>query len=223
MTYNDNAGTNTGGTLTIFETVNGVTTALDNITFANGDYLTTNFNVSSGGNGGTLITDPPVSSTDTTATSLFNGISDSFVFIGSAGADTLIDASGGNNTIIGGGGGDTLIGGGSSDTFVFKAITDSQPGSGHFDTIADFNHGADHIDIAAINGLNSDNQAVNFNLLASTPTSIAAHTIDILTSGGNTVIYANASGTAQNISSSDMEIHLMNVANVTSADFIIHH
>jgi len=83
--------------------------------------------------------------------------------------------------------------------------------------------GADHIDIAAINGLNSDNQAVNFNLLASTPTSIAAHTIDILTSGGNTVIYANASGTAQNISSSDMEIHLMNVANVTSADFIIHH
>ena len=154
---------------------------------------------------------------------MFNGISDSFVFIGSAGADTLIDASGGNNTTIGGGGGDTLIGGGNSDTFVFKAITDSQPGSGHFDTIADFNHGADHIDIAAINGLNSDNQAVNFNLLASTPTSIAAHTIDILTSGGNTVIYANASGTAQNISSSDMEIHLMNVANVTSADFIIHH
>jgi hypothetical protein len=72
--YDDNAGTNTGGTLTIFETVNGVTTALDNITFANGDYLTTNFNVSSDGNGGTLITDPPVSSTDTTATSFFNGI-----------------------------------------------------------------------------------------------------------------------------------------------------
>jgi len=130
--------------------------------------------------------------------------------------------SGGNNT-IGGGGGGTLIGGDSSDTFVFKANTDSQPGSGHFDTIADFHHGADHIDLAAISGLNSDNQAVNFNSLASTPAAIAAHTIDIVTNGGNTVIYANASGTAQNIASSDMEIHLANVTNVTSADFIIHH
>lgn len=149
--------------------------------------------------------------------------SDSFIFIGSAKADTLIGGSGGNNTIIGGGGGDTLVGGANSDTFVFKAVTDSQPGSGHFDTIADFNHGADYIDIAAISGLNSDNQSINFSSLSSIPTSIAAHTIDIVTSGGSTIIYANASGMAQNIGSSDMEIHLMNVTNVTSTDFIIHH
>jgi hypothetical protein len=149
--------------------------------------------------------------------------SDSFVFIGSASADTLIGGSGGNNTITGGGGGDTLTGGGSSDTFVFKAITDSQPGRGHFDTITDFTHNSDHIDFAAINGLNSNVQAVAFNSLAAAPGSIAAHTIDIVTSGGSTVIYANASGMAQNIVSSDMEIHLMSMTNVTSSDFILHH
>ena len=39
-TYGDNAGADTGGTLTVFETTNGTTTAVDSITFANGDYTT---------------------------------------------------------------------------------------------------------------------------------------------------------------------------------------
>ena len=58
-TYFDNAGSDTGGTLTIFETINGTTTALDTLIFANGDYTTANFILTSDGNGGTLIADPP--------------------------------------------------------------------------------------------------------------------------------------------------------------------
>src|SRR6185437_3130958 len=81
--------------------------------------------------------------------------SDSFVIIGSAGADTLIGGQNGN-TITGGGGGDTLTGG--SDTFVFVAPSDSHPGAGNFDTITDFTHNSDHLDLAAINGLNSNVQ-----------------------------------------------------------------
>ena len=226
-TYYDNAGSGTGGTLTVFDTTNGVTTTVDSISFANGDYTTANFILTSDGHGGTLIADPPAdSSTATVDTGAHLATSDSFVFNGSASANTLTSGSGGNNTTtttIGGGGGDTPTGGGNGDTFVFNAIAAAQPGGGHFDTINDFNHGADHIDLAAINGLNSNNQAVNFNLLVSTPTAIAAHTVDIVTNGGNTVIYANASGTVQNIASVDVEIHLTNVINVTSADFIIHH
>ena len=61
-TYYDNTGSNTGGTLTIFETVNGVTTAVDSITFANGDYTTANFKLMSDGSGGTLVADPPADS-----------------------------------------------------------------------------------------------------------------------------------------------------------------
>ena len=62
---------------------------------------------------------------------------DSFSFIGSSKADTLIGGAHGD-TIFGGGGGDTLTGGGGADTFVFKATTESRPGSGNFDTITDF-------------------------------------------------------------------------------------
>ena len=136
----------------------------------------------------------------------------SFVFIGTESADTLIGSSNGNNIISGGGGGDRLTGGGSSDTFVFKAVTDSMPGS--FDTIANFDHGADHIDLTAISGADS-----NFNSLPATPTSIATHTIDIVATGGNTVIYVNASGSAQTIGISD-KIHLTNVTNVTLQIFL---
>ena len=149
--------------------------------------------------------------------------SDSFAIIGSAGADTLIGGSNGNNTITGGGGGDTLTGGGANDTFVFKAITDSQPGAGHFDTITDFTHNSDHIDFAAINGLNSTVQAVSFNSLTAAPANIAAHTIDIVTSGGNKVIYANSTAASETLANASMEIHLTGVTNVASTDFILHH
>ena len=71
--------------------------------------------------------------------------------IGSAHNDTLI-GSGSANVLTGGAGGDTLTGGGANDTFVFKAVTDSQPGTGQFDTITDFTHDSDHIDLSAIAG-----------------------------------------------------------------------
>ena len=150
--------------------------------------------------------------------------SGSFNFIGSAHADT-IKGGAGNDTMTGGGGGDTLTGGGGSDTFVFAAPSDSHPGAGNFDTITDFTHNSDHLDLAAINGLNSNVQSVtvNFPPLTSAPSSIAAHTIDILTSGGNTVIYANASGSSQTLGNASIEIHLTNVTNVTPSDFILHH
>jgi hypothetical protein len=60
--YSDNAGSDTGGALTIFETVNGVTTAVYSITFGDGDYTTANFVLTTDGHGGTLIADPPADS-----------------------------------------------------------------------------------------------------------------------------------------------------------------
>ena len=148
--------------------------------------------------------------------------SDSFVIIGSASADTLIGGSNGNNTITGGGGGDTLTGNGANDTFVYKFTTDSQPGAGHFDTITNFTHTLDHFDFSAISGLNSAVQGVTFNSLTAAPDSLAAHTIDIVTSGDNTVVYANASGATETLAHVDMEIHVNNATNVHSGDFILH-
>jgi hypothetical protein len=122
--YNDNAGTDTGGTLTIFES-GGV---VDSIKFATGEFTTANFTLSSDGSGGTLITDPPTSTTTAGATTTL--ASDSAV--------TVAGGSNGNNIIAGGdtmiGGGQanqTLTGNGNNDTFVFA------PGFGH-DTITNF-------------------------------------------------------------------------------------
>ena len=205
--YDDNAGTDTGGTLTIFDSGNSV----DNITFANGEYNTASFTLSSDGSGGTLITDPPASTTTASTTS------------SSDGAGTLTVGLNGNNTITGSGIGDTLTGGDGHDTFVFNAVTNSQAGAAHFDTINDFTHNSDHIDFAAINGLNTGVQDVAFNSLTVAPGSIAAHTIDIVTIGGNTIVYANSTGSSESLANADMEIHLTGVTNVTSSDFILHH
>jgi hypothetical protein len=179
FTYDEKAGTDTGGTLTIF----GSGHAVDSITFANGEYNTASFTLSSDGSGGTLITDPPTSTTPIAAATTSSSDSD----------DTHIGGSNGNITITGGG--DILTGGGGHDTFVFKAITDSQPDVGHFDTITDFTHNSDHIDFAAINGLNSTVQAALFHSLAAAPGSIDPHVIDIAMIGSN----------------------------VASTDFILHH
>ena len=80
--YADNAGSNTGGTLAIFETVNGTTTAVNNIAFANGDYTTANFLLTNDGHGGTLIAEPPTSAPVTQLMSVFVGGpgNDNFVF-----------------------------------------------------------------------------------------------------------------------------------------------
>jgi Ca2+-binding RTX toxin-like protein len=152
------------------------------------------------------------------------GTSSNVAIFGSSGADTLTGGSGkdiimgngGNDTIIGGAGGDTLIGGAGNDIFKYLAVTDSRPGTGNFDTISDFAHGSDKIDFSAITGLTAVASAT------STPASIAAHTIEIVTIGGNTVIYANATNAVESTASADMEIHLTGVTNVTSTD-ILHH
>ena len=131
--YDDNAGMDTGGTLTIF----GSGHTVDSITFANGEYTTASFTLSSDGSGGTLITDPPTSTTPIAAATTSS--SDS--------AATLIGGSNGNNTITGGdiliGGGpanQSLTGTGNNDSFVFT------PGFGH-DTITNFQPTTDVLQI----------------------------------------------------------------------------
>ena len=122
-TYYDSDGSDTGGTLTIYENIEGTATAVDSIRFGNGDYTTKSFVLTGDGSGGVLVADPATS-----------------------GSGTVIDA---------GNGGNTLTGTAASDTFVFKAITDSQPGAGNFDTITNFTHNSDHIDLTAIAGANA--------------------------------------------------------------------
>ena len=143
--------------------------------------------------------------------------------IGSTHADTL-SGDINPNALTGSGGGDTMKGHAGealnptdATTYVYQATTDSNPGPGNFDTITDFAPGVDKIDLSAIKGLTAVASAF------SVPATIAPNTIEIVTSGGNTVIYANATAVPEATGSADMEIHLTGVTgltNVTSADLL---
>ena len=64
------------------------------------------------------------------------------------GSANVISGLGGNDIITGGGGADTLFGGVGADRFIFTALSDSGPASA--DTISDFLHGTDIINVSAI-------------------------------------------------------------------------
>jgi len=134
---------------------------------------------------------------------------------GTKGADAFTGTAA-NDTFVGAGGGDSLTGGGGFNTYKYNATSDSTPGSGHFDTITDFVHGTDKIDFTGITGLT---QVVG---ATSIPLTIAANTIELVATGGNTTIYANASAVAESTTSADMEVHLVGVTNMTFSD-ILHH
>ena len=121
------------------------------------------------------------------------------------------------------GSGDTIKLGTGIDTVVYTNVNQSTYKSA--DSIIGFNVSNDKIDFSAISGLNSNTQPVHINFLKSTPSSIAAHTIDVVTSGGNTEVYANATGSSELIKhhQEDMQVNLTGVAAPNSSDFIFHH
>ena len=124
VAYDDNAGADTGGTLTIFDGGN----AVGQLAFATGEFTTVSFNLVSDGSGGTLITDPPTSTTPAGSATTLTSDSAATVTGGSNG-NTII--AGGNAQIGGGQANQILTGNGNNDTFVFS------PGFGH-DTITNF-------------------------------------------------------------------------------------
>jgi hypothetical protein len=142
---------------------------------------------------------------------------------GTSGANTIVLSGGASFIVTGGGGADTMTGGSGHNTYKYGATSDSKPSAS--DTITNFNAANDKIGFSAISGLNSTVQNVGINFLTATPSSIAAHTIDVVTFGGNTIVYANASGSSETISNGheDMLIHLTGVgAGITASDFILH-
>ena len=173
--------------------------------------------------GGTLTIYGNIDGTETAVDSIRFGNGDyttnSFVLTGDGGGGVLIadQATSGSGTVIdAGNGGNTLTGTAASDTFVFKAITDSQPGAGNFDTITNFTYNSDHIDLTAIAGANAVQGPVD---AASTAD---AHSISWFVDSVNnqTIVYVNSGNTANHV---DMEIHLTGAnINLTGSD-ILHH
>jgi hypothetical protein len=103
-------------------------------------------------------------------------------------------------------------------TYAFNTTSNSTP-----TVINNFDVSQDKLDFSAIAGLNSTTQPVTINFLSSAPARIAPHTIDVVSVGGDTVVYANASAYNEKVIAGDMQINLTGVSNLNSSDFIFHH
>jgi Ca2+-binding RTX toxin-like protein len=149
-----------------------------------------------------------------TAFENLTGSSHDDVLTGNSAANVLTGGDG-NDILNGGSGADTLIGGLGNDTFVFKVLADSSPAAP--DTIDDFIHGSDKIDLSALDANLSvaGNQAFSF---GGQNSSAVAHSVTWFENGGNTIIQADANGNT----SADFLVVLKGVGlHLTASDFIL--
>jgi Ca2+-binding RTX toxin-like protein len=124
--------------------------------------------------------------------------------IGSPFNDT-ITGSAGANVLTGGLGADLLTGGGGNDVFVYRTIAEGG------DTITDFVHGQDQIDLSAIDSGGGG----PFNWAGTTPT---AHSVWFTEVAGNTLVQADNSGDT----TPDFQITLNGTAlGLTASDFVL--
>ena len=126
----------------------------------------------------------------------------------------------------------SLQNGGQVHNFVFAAAPEAAPAMGGAmpapatSTITDFHPGIDKFDLSAVAGLNTTHQSVDVHFIQgqTAPDTVAPHTIDVVSNGGNTTLYANAGDVAETISSghADIMINLKAVAALAMTDFVLH-
>ncbi|MBB2670972.1 UNVERIFIED_ORG: VCBS repeat-containing protein [Rhizobium esperanzae] len=115
------------------------------------------------------------------------------ILIGSQGLDTLYGGSG-NDTLNGSGEQDDLWGGSGNDTFVFTSVGDSTSVSP--DTIRDFHHGFDKIDVSGLDAYTVNPSIPGDQAFAWGGTTVTAHGAWYTESGGNTILHFDTNGDA---------------------------
>lgn len=136
---------------------------------------------------------------------------------GTAAADVL-QGGDGADTLAGGAGADTLAGGAGADRFVYRAAADSTAALS--DTITDFQHGVDQIDLGGIAGLQFQGQLAGSSNLTLNP-----HSLAFLETGGNTLVLANTTDVVEIVNATDthaadMKIVLLGAnLGLTGSDF----
>lgn len=135
-------------------------------------------------------------------------------FCSGGGGDDIIDGRFGNDTIIGGAGADRLTGGADADFFVYLADSDSRRSAP--DIITDFDSaGIDKIDLSAIDAIAGGLDDAFVFRGGAKINDIGQ--LRVFTSGGNTFIDINLSGTA----AAEMRIQLSGIVTLDAADFIL--
>ncbi|AJC78289.1 VCBS repeat-containing/serralysin-like metalloprotease domain-containing protein [Rhizobium etli bv. phaseoli str. IE4803] len=184
-TSNDHDTDTATATTTNWGETNGVDTKVGNA----GD------NTISGGNSGDILYGQAGNDTlngNNGADKLY-GQAGNDILIGSQGLDTLYGGSG-NDTLSGSGEQDELWGGSGNDTFVFTSVGDSTSVSP--DTIRDFHHGFDKIDVSGLDAYTVNPSIPGDQAFAWGGTTVTAHGAWYTESGGNTILHFDTNGDA---------------------------
>jgi Ca2+-binding RTX toxin-like protein len=149
----------------------------------------------------------------------FNGAAESdgsYLLQSGAGTDTLT-AGGGADVLYGGGGADSLRGNAGADTFRYDATTDSVASG--FDTIQDFAHALDRIDVSRIDAVSGTPGDDAFTFIGSAAFTAAGQLRAFDTGGGLWQIEGdvNGDGTADLV----IQVHVDAAQPLTGADFIV--
>ncbi|MGP3699710.1 M10 family metallopeptidase C-terminal domain-containing protein [Rhodobacter sp. NSM] len=150
---------------------------------------------------------------------------------GHAGNDTIL-GRGGNDRLYGGTGNDRIDGGTGSDlicgeagrdllqggddrqrdVFLFRSVADSRPGSSH-DTIRDFVHGIDDIDLRAIDA----RSAAGDQAFAFSGSTARAWSVWCVDTGDDILVRADVTGDRR----ADFEILVSDVDRLSASDFLL--
>ncbi len=178
-------------------------------------------NTISGGNGGDTLYGAGGNDT-------LNGNNGVDTIYGQAGNDTLngdndgdtLYGGSGDDLLFGGGGGDQLWGGSGNDTFVFTAADDSSlNGPNAPDTIRDFHHGFDKIDVTAIDAYTANPNTAGDQAFTWGGTTATVHGVWYTEGGGNTTLHFDTNGTT---GSDEMTIVLTGTGlGLTASDFLL--
>ena len=137
------------------------------------------------------------------------GTTPTFIY-GLGGAD-VIDGSGMTAalTVVGGAGADTMTGGAGANTYAYAAASESTASA--MDVITNFG-ARDSIDLTAITGLNTPVALGN-------ATTLAGRSVGWQTSGGNTFVYVNTTGSTVALGSAAMKVELLGTPSLGAGNF----
>ncbi len=129
----------------------------------------------------------------------------------------VITGNGAANRITGGAGRDSLTGGNGKDVFDFNAFKETGKTATTRDTITDFNHLLDRIDLSTIDANGQDAGNGQFNYIGWHGFSGRGAEVNFAVSGKNTVLSGDIDGDRV----ADFQITLIGLKDLATADFIL--
>ena len=136
---------------------------------------------------------------------------------GLGGSDT-INAAGMTGTLFidGGAGADTMTGGSGVNHYLFGAVSDST--SQTMDVITNFKAATDLLDFTGLGtSLSYGGTSVSGHHGS---LGVSAHSIAVQSSGGNTYVYVNTSGSSESLTATNMKIELVGSVSLSGGNFL---